>query len=215
MSGAGSVPCTRGRPGSGGDVLNKSRRGHINMSEETSPLLSPRILTNSVMRGESSPELTSREVKSELSYVRRVTYGVGHVFNDLCASMWFTYFLLFYHLVLQIPNTYAGLLVLIGQVADALTTPVVGYLCDTTNNRYGGRKTWHLIGTAMVALSLFFFWHQCIYCSKQPLGYQILYFSCFIIVFQAGWATVQVSHLSLIPSLTSNESIRVELNSIR
>ncbi len=26
-------------------------------------------------------------------------YGVGHVLNDLCASMWFTYLLLFYHKV--------------------------------------------------------------------------------------------------------------------
>jgi hypothetical protein len=29
-------------------------------------------------------------------------YGVGHVLNDLCASMWFTYLLLFYHKV-QLP----------------------------------------------------------------------------------------------------------------
>ena len=154
-------------------------------------------------------------MSGDLPYTRRLAYGTGHVFNDLCASMWFTYFLLFYHLVLQIDNAYAGLLVLIGQAADALTTPIVGHLCDNTSNRYGGRKTWHLIGTGMVACSLFFFWHECIYCSEQPTNYQLLYFSSFIIVFQAGWATVQVSHLSLIPVLTSDRSTRVELNSIR
>ena len=165
---------------------------------------------------EGRPSLLSRFFKSgDLPYPRRLAYGIGHVFNDLCASMWFTYFLLFYHLVLQIDNTDAGLLVLIGQIADALTTPIVGHFCDNTSNRYGGRKTWHLIGTGMVACSLFFFWHECIYCSAQPMKYQILYYSCFIVVFQAGWATVQVSHLSLIPVLTSDKSIRVELNSIR
>ena len=146
---------------------------------------------------------------------RRYAYGVGHVMNDLAASMWFTYFIVFYHYVLQISNAYAGLLVLIGQVADALTTPVVGYFCDHTNNGYGGRKTFHLIGTVMVALSLFFFWHRCIYCDQQPVPYQILYFSCFIIVFQSGWATVQVSHLALIPELTPDKNERVGLNSIR
>lgn len=172
---------------------------------------------SSISRGSSpnSSMIVHTTKTKELSYFRRIAYGTGHVFNDLCASMWFTYFILFYHLVLQVQNSYAGLLVLIGQVADALTTPIVGYLCDNTSNRYGGRKTWHLIGTGMVACSVFFFWHQCIYCSNQPVGYQILYFSCFIVVFQSGWATVQVSHLALIPSLSSDPSIRVELNSIR
>ena len=184
----------------------------MNTIEDNPP--SPRLLINSAMSNNGTTNESSSTAK-ELTYIRRFTYGVGHVFNDLCASLWFTYFILFYHLVLQISNTYAGLLVLIGQIADAFTTPVVGYLCDTTNNRYGGRKTWHLVGTLMVSVSLFFCWHHCIYCSDQPIGYQILYFLCFIVVFQAGWATVQVSHLALIPSLTLNPSIRVELNSIR
>ena len=155
------------------------------------------------------------ERHGQLPLYRRYTYGVGHVFNDLCASMWFTYMILFYHMVLRLSNAYAGLIVLVGQAADALATPVVGYLCDKTENKYGGRKSWHLVGTIMVACSLFFFWHHCIYCSNQPLGYQVLYYSCFIIVFQVGWATVQISHLALIPELTDNESERVGLNSIR
>ena len=175
---------------------------------------SPRPLEDSAM-SDSTRGGPVRNEGNDLHYTRRFFYGLGHVFNDLCASMWFTYFILFYHLVLRISNAYAGLLVLIGQLADAMTTPVAGYLCDKTENWYGGRKTWHLVGTVMVACSVFFFWHECLDCSDQPVGYQILYFSCFIIVFQMGWAIVQVSHLALIPELTTNESIRVELNSIR
>ena len=167
----------------------------------------------------SSPNLSSRlesaAMKEFLTIPRKLAYGVGHVLNDLAASMWFTYFILFYHMVLRISNTYAGLLVLIGQIADAMATPVVGYLCDNTENWYGGRKTWHLVGSIMVGVSLFFFWHQCIYCNEQPVKYQILYFACFIIVFQVGWATVQVSHLALIPELTPDENERVGLTSIR
>lgn len=153
--------------------------------------------------------------RSRLSILQRGAYGVGHVFNDMCASMWFTYFILFFHAVLRIPNLYAGLLVLIGQTADGLATPVVGFLCDRTENWYGGRKTWHLIGTVCVAGSFFFFWHECIYCSNQPVGWQILYFSSFIVVFQFGWAAVQISHLALIPELTPHKNERVLLNAIR
>ncbi|XP_019852296.1 PREDICTED: major facilitator superfamily domain-containing protein 12-like [Amphimedon queenslandica] len=197
-------------------LTDNQMRAFSQFSEDTMDENSAGSEESQVQAEERRPSLLARFFKSgDLPYPRRIAYGIGHVFNDLCASMWFTYFLLFYHLVLRIDNSDAGLLVLIGQIADALTTPVIGHFCDNTSNRYGGRKTWHLIGTGMVACSLFFFWHECIYCSMQPMKYQILYFSCFIIVFQAGWATVQVSHLSLIPVLTSDKSIRVELNSIR
>ena len=32
-------------------------------------------------------------------FLVQLGYGLGHVLNDLCASMWFTYLLLFYHKV--------------------------------------------------------------------------------------------------------------------
>lgn len=151
----------------------------------------------------------------KLSLIRKLAYGTGHVFNDMCASMWFTYLILFFHMVLRLNNAYAGLLLLIGQVADASATPTVGYLCDKTRCRYGRRKIWHLAGTVMVACSFFFFWHGCLGCRGVQIGYTVLYFSCFIILFQFGWAAVQISHLSLIPELTRDENERVGLNAIR
>ena len=163
--------------------------------------------------GRSSPQSSSPRTK--LSLLQRCGYGVGHIFNDMCASMWFTYAILFFHTVLRLPNLYAGMLILIGQTADGLATPVVGFFCDKTENWYGGRKTWHLIGTICVAGSFFFFWHTCIYCSDQPFEWQMVYFSSFIILFQFGWAAVQISHLALLPELTPDKNERVLLNAIR
>ena len=45
--------------------------------------------------------------------------------------------------------------------------------------------------------------------------FKVLYYTPFIMLFQIAWASVQVSHLSLIPCLTSKDSARVQLNSIR
>ena len=151
-----------------------------------------------------------------LSIFRKFAYGTGHIFNDMCASMWFTYLVLFYHKVVLLDNLFAGLLVLIGQLADAAATPIIGFLCDMTHVPYGRRKLWHLIGTVMVAISLFFIWHSCLPCNNStPLAWTVVYFSVPIIIFQSGWAAVQISHLSLIPELTSNKDERVGLNSIR
>lgn len=156
----------------------------------------------------------SQEGKRHLPFIRRLAYGVGHFFNDMCASMWFTYLLVFYHKVIKLGNSYAGLLLLIGQVADAMATPVVGFLCDKTRCRYGRRKIWHLAGTVMVAGSFFFFWHNSLFFIPE-IGWKIVYFAVFIVIFQLGWASVQISHLALIPELTEDENERVGLNAIR
>ena len=151
----------------------------------------------------------------QLPLWRRWSYGVGHVLNDLCASMWFSYLLVFYHFVIKFPNATAGLLLLIGQTVDALCTPVIGYFCDKTQCFYGRRKIWHLVGTICVAASFSFIFHVCITCEDVSVPYLILYYACFIAVFQFGWASTQISHLALIPDLTSNKDEQVGLNSIR
>ncbi|XP_054881333.1 major facilitator superfamily domain-containing protein 12-like isoform X2 [Poeciliopsis prolifica] len=48
------------------------------------------------------------DTERSLPAVRKLSYAVGHFLNDLCASMWFTYLLVFYHSVLGFQNTNAG-----------------------------------------------------------------------------------------------------------
>lgn len=82
----------------------------------------------------------------------KLGYGVGHVLNDLCASVWFTYALAYYKSIIGLKNIDSGLLLLIGQIADGIATPLVGIISDRVviskflYDRYGRRKTWHLFG---------------------------------------------------------------------
>ncbi|XP_032382107.1 major facilitator superfamily domain-containing protein 12 [Etheostoma spectabile] len=81
-----------------------------------------------------------------LSVCRRLCYAAGHFLNDLCASMWFTYLLVYLHSVLGFRSTYAGVLLLIGQIADGVCTPLVGYEPDRIACFDGKKKSWHLLG---------------------------------------------------------------------
>lgn len=158
--------------------------------------------------------------KNSLPWTTKLSYGVGHVFNDLCASMWFTYFLIFYEKVLEFDPTTAGLVLLIGQVADGVSTPFIGIFSDMENKipacaRYGRRKLWHLIGTILVFFSFTFIYNSCLGCEGASTWAQFAYYCVFIITFQFGWASVQISHLALIPDLTTKKHQRTELNSIR
>lgn len=150
---------------------------------------------------------------------RRLAYSVGHVLNDLCASMWFSYLLIYQHSVLKFSNKIAGGLLLLGQVADALSTPFVGLESDRQDNfwlcRYGRRKTWHLVGSICVVCSFPFLFIECVGCSKSSQYAQFVYYAAFIAIFQFGWAATQISHLSLISDLTPISSERVELTAFR
>ena len=42
-----------------------------------------------------------------------------------------------------------------------------------------------------------------------------IYYAAFVVIFQIGWASVQISHLSLIPQLASDESEVAGLNGWR
>ncbi|XP_076246049.1 major facilitator superfamily domain-containing protein 12 isoform X2 [Calliopsis andreniformis] len=159
------------------------------------------------------------EIVQRLPISLKLAYGIGHVLNDICASMWFTYLLVFFHLVLGFDGTLAGLILLIGQIADALATPFVGFHSDKNDDfwlcRYGRRKTWHLIGTLCVLLAFPFIFLHCIGCETAHEWAQIIYYAAFVVIFQFGWAAVQISHLSLVPELTPTEHERTELIAIR
>lgn len=55
----------------------------------------------------------------------------------------------------------AGVLLLVGQVADGVCTPVIGYESDraTACGGYGKRKTWHLVGEPITKLLRCGRWH--------------------------------------------------------
>lgn len=53
---------------------------------------------------------------SEINGCQIFGYGMGHFYNDLCASMWFTYLLLFLEKIINIRSAVAGLIMLVGQV---------------------------------------------------------------------------------------------------
>ncbi|KAL0271697.1 UNVERIFIED_CONTAM: hypothetical protein PYX00_008709 [Menopon gallinae] len=154
-----------------------------------------------------------------LPWKLRLSYGIGHVFNDICASMWFTYLLVYFHLVLGFDTVSSGAILFIGQIADALSTPFIGYQSDKDDGfwlcKYGKRKTWHLLGTLCVLLSFPFIFTPCIGCGNAHVQAQMVYYGAFVVIFQFGWAAVQISHLALIPELTSCEHERTQLTAVR
>ena len=55
--------------------------------------------------------------------------SAGSIFNDLCKCM-FSFCLLFFMEVVKLSAADTGLIILIGQIVDALTSVISGYLGD-------------------------------------------------------------------------------------
>jgi Na+/melibiose symporter-like transporter len=164
-------------------------------------------MTDKSTKSEKTPEHELDESRSTLSIFAKVGYGFGHVFNDLCATIWFSYTLLYLKEVLTMSE--AGSYMMLGQITDAAFSAIVGLMTD----RYSTKRNWHIMGTVLVALSF----PMIFMVQRDTLPYlaNLFYFSLFITIFQCGWATVQISHLAILPELSTTSTDRSELNSVR
>eukprot|EP00300_Choanocystis_sp_HF-7_P030537 c39395_g1_i1.p1 GENE.c39395_g1_i1~~c39395_g1_i1.p1 ORF type:complete len:504 (+),score=85.64 c39395_g1_i1:65-1576(+) len=149
-----------------------------------------------------------------------ISYGIGHHLNDLCAACWFTYLLIYLESDdVGLSQSAAGTVLLAGQVADALATPVTGLLSDATPEGcqsralgLGRRKLWHLLGTLLSAAC---FWVM--FGGWQPFSgtKRTIFLAASASIFNVGWAAVQVAHLALVPELNSCDVARTHLQSSR
>ncbi|XP_078429898.1 uncharacterized protein LOC144701945 [Wolffia australiana] len=142
-----------------------------------------------------------------------LSYGVGHMLNDITAACWFTYLLLFLTDIGLSPRN-ASIVMLSGQVADGFMTVLSGELID----RFGRFKLWHFGGSVLVAVSFSSVFGGCLLC--QILGvdsdtFEMIGYGIFAAIFNVGWAATQVSHMAMVNYMTLNESCRVALASCR
>ena len=77
-------------------------------------------------------------------------YAVSHFNNDLCAAIYFIYMTWYLINVVKLAEHIAAGCLLSGQVADALTTPLVGVLSDSYTTRFGKRMVWYIMGSILV-----------------------------------------------------------------
>ncbi|XP_065215095.1 major facilitator superfamily domain-containing protein 12-like [Planococcus citri] len=163
-----------------------------------------------LQENENEPLLSrekNQQIPRNLSTLQKLSFGLGHVINDILGVLWFSYALIFLQIVARIPPTISALLMFLGQFTDAAATPFIGILID----KFGSKKRWNAAGVILIASSFPFIFHNW----NDALWYMPFYYILPIIIFQIGWATVQISHLSMIPDMTIFLQERAELTSLR
>ena len=78
---------------------------------------------------------------------------------------------------------------------------------------YSGKRTpWYIFGMLTILLCFIPIFHP--FRSETP-AYEYLYYAIFPGIFNIGWACLQISHMSLVPSLTCSRKRRVNHNRFR
>lgn len=152
------------------------------------------------------------------------SYGVGHIFNDMCAACWFSYLLVLLQDVHDLKPELAAFVILSGQIADAIATPIVAMLSDASVGWkcLGRRKLYYVIGTVVQGLgytSVFMVnWMKYIVgdekLKKNPY-ITTVYMCVMASLFNFGWAAIQVSHGVFVVEMTDNKDEQTQLNSTR
>ena len=143
-----------------------------------------------------------------MSFKHVAAYSVGHFNNDLCAAMWFVYLSWYLNKVVLLDASVTGQCLFSGQIADGIMTPIVGLLSDKITTRCGQRMPWYIFGTIMVIpcfMGIF---------SYPPFvngtdGYEGFsedgkraWYTALPALFNIGWASVQISHMAIVNSLS-------------
>lgn len=151
-----------------------------------------------------------------------LAYTVGHFNNDLCAAQWFVYLTWYINKVVGLSPRLSGLCCLSGQIADGVTTPIVGFLSDKFNSKkFGKRQPWYYIGTAIVIPTFAgIFTYPAFINQKDEFGEPVnetlraAWYLTLPALFNIGWASVQIAHMSVVNQLSfDNERRDILINS--
>lgn len=97
---------------------------------------------------ETETHVTTKRDALEEKHV--VAYSLGHFSNDLCSACWSFYLVFYLKFIVDLSPEQVGFVLLTGQFAYGITTPIVGALSDKVDTPLGKRVPWYIFGSILV-----------------------------------------------------------------
>ncbi len=138
-------------------------------------------------------------------------YGIGDAGTGMSASLIGFYLFVFYTSAAGLPPWMAGLVLMVGRLWDGVNDPIVGWLSDKTNSRWGPRLPWILGGAIPLGITMAAMWWV-------PPGGPWLKFAIFVAIStlaQCFYTAVNLPYSALAAELTGDVALRTRLNTAR
>ena len=148
--------------------------------------------------------------REKLSFKLRYGYGLGQMSDSIPYNMYATYFLFFLTNVIGIPAAVGGTISMIALLWDAVTDPVVGYMSDHSNSKYGRRRPYMIV--SLFPLSLF----MILMFLNVDFGNtgNIIYFILIAMLFRLVYTGYVIPYFSLGAEVTQDYDERVTIQCI-
>ena len=148
-----------------------------------------------------------------MSQIHIAAYSMGHFCNDLMVAMWFVYLAWYLQKVVHLDQHTTGLCLLSGQISGGIATLVVGLASDKCDSRCGKRWPWFLVGTILSIPSFLGIFSFPVFINKMPLDEDLrkTWYITLPALFNIGWSFVQISHLSIVNTLSLSNRRRDQM----
>ncbi|MGJ3254571.1 MAG: MFS transporter [Elainellaceae cyanobacterium] len=150
-------------------------------------------------------------LKHKLDLRTKLTYGVGTIGTASTGSILAFFFMFFLTDVAGLPAALAGSILMIGQIGDAVSDPLIGMMSDNTRSRWGRRYPWIVVGAVPFGISFFLLW----LIPASNTWTLFFYYVIIGVLFKTALTAVYLPYVSLIPELTQDYDDRTSLNSFR
>lgn len=140
-----------------------------------------------------------------------VAYGFGDAGTGLAATILGFYLFPFFTCAAGLPAFIAGSLLTVIKVWDAFNDPLIGWMSDHTQSRWGPRLPWMLGASLPLGISLAGMW----WVPEGSILQRTIYYVVMAILLMTAYTGVNLPYAALSTELTTNTAIRTRLNAAR
>lgn len=158
----------------------------------------------------------TKETSGQLSLFETLAYSAGELaatYLPMALTSWLMYF---YFTPDENGNVVAPLMTLfafsvvqfVGKISDSLANPLVGYLSDRTQSRWGRRIPFIIFGTPLMALATALIWFPP---DDHPTMANNLWLLVNLVVFWGAYTFVVAPYLALMPEIARSNEERIKV----
>ncbi len=148
----------------------------------------------------------------ELRLPELLLFASADVFGGGGQALLSVLFLVFLTNILRIPPAWAGAVVMISKIWDAVSDPMMGVLSDNTRSRFGRRKPYLFVGGLLLVLSLAWLWLPIRFESQMA---QVVFVTAAYLFYNTVSTIISVPYSSMSTEITTDFALRNRVNMMR
>ncbi|MBR8829063.1 MAG: MFS transporter [Gomphosphaeria aponina SAG 52.96 = DSM 107014] len=158
-----------------------------------------------------------QQLREKLNFTTKLAYGAGDLGPAITANILVFYLLPFFTNVAGLSPGWAGSILMIGKISDAINDPIIGVLSDRTHSPWGRRLPWIFWGSLPFGIIFVLQWLVPHFSDNNLVNQWCLlgYYILIAVLFNLAYTCVNLPYQALTPELTQDYNERTNLNSFR